>query len=73
MEDSLGNTAIRIVLQGEGRAQICRDGVMIEARWQRHTLEQVTRFVDAAGQPILLKPGKTWVQFVPLDYEPEFQ
>ena len=73
VEDSLGNTAIRIVLQGEGPVQICRDGVMIEGKWQRHDLEEFTRFVDADGQPIPLKPGKTWVQFVPLDYELEFK
>jgi len=73
VEDSLGNTAIRIVLQGEGPVQICRDGVMIEGKWERHSLEEFTRFVDADGQPIPLKPGKTWVQFVPLDYEVEFK
>ncbi len=32
VEDSLGSTAIDIVLEGEGRAQVLRDGVVIEAR-----------------------------------------
>ena len=73
VEDSLGNTAIRIVLEGEGRVQISRNGVMTEGKWQRHATEEFTRFVDMNGQPIRLKPGRTWVQMVPPDYEVRFE
>lgn len=67
VEDSLGATAIRIVLSGEGKALVCRDGVAIAGRWQRNGAE-LMRFVDAAGQPITFKPGVTWFQIVPTDF-----
>lgn len=73
VEDSLGNTAINIVLTGEGQVQICRDGVLIEGKWQRNELNEMTRFLDSAGDPIPLKPGKTWIQLVPVDYEVEIK
>ncbi|MCG2767865.1 MAG: DUF3048 domain-containing protein [Anaerolineae bacterium] len=69
VEDSLGNTAINIVLRGEGRVQICRDGVVIDGKWQRNELQEFTRFLDNDGKLIPLKPGKTWVQLVPVEYE----
>jgi len=69
VEDSLGNTAIRIVLTGEGELQVCRDGVLIEGTWARTELHEMARFLDSDGNPIPLKPGKTWIQFVPVDYE----
>ncbi|MBM3135660.1 MAG: DUF3048 domain-containing protein [Chloroflexi bacterium] len=68
VEDSLGATAIRIVLSGEGKAVVCRDGVAVTGRWQRNAPEQLMRFVDATGQPIPFKPGVTWFQIVPLDF-----
>jgi hypothetical protein len=69
VEDSLGATAIRIVLSGEGKALVCRDGIAIEGRWQRNAPAELMRFVDAAGQPIPFKPGVTWFQIVPTDFE----
>ena len=68
VEDSLGATAIRIILSGEGKAVVCRDGVAVAGRWQHDAPEQLMRFVDAAGQPIPFKPGVTWFQIVPLDF-----
>jgi len=73
VEDSLGNTAINIVLTGEGKLQVCRDGVVIDGQWQRNERKELTRFLDKDGNPIPLKPGKTWIQLVPVDYEVEIK
>ena len=31
------------------------------------------RYVDGEGRPFPLKPGNTWVQVVPLDFEIELE
>jgi hypothetical protein len=67
VEDTLGSTAIDIVILGSGRAQVCRDGVVIEGRWSQPSEGALVEFYDAAGQIIPLKPGKTWIQLVPPD------
>lgn len=69
VEDKLGNVSIAINLIGQGRLQLFRDGVMIEGTWQRDAANHLLRFHDAAGNDIPLKPGNTWVQFVPLNYQ----
>jgi len=69
VEDSLGNTAIDIVMTGSGRAQICRDGLVIEGRWVQEATSEPIQYYDDSGQAIPLRPGNTWIQLVPQDYE----
>jgi hypothetical protein len=38
---------------------------MIAARWERESLDDVTRFATRDGAEIKLAPGRTWVQLVP--------
>lgn len=68
VEDSLGSTAIDIVMSGSGRAQIFRDGAMIEGTWRQPAPQALIQYYDANGQRIPLKPGHTWIQLVPTDY-----
>jgi hypothetical protein len=69
VEDSQGTTSINIVVAGEGKVLIFRDGMVREGRWLASDPNRMPRFVDNDGQPIALKPGQTWVELVPLDYE----
>ena len=69
MEDSQGTTSINIVMLGEGKALIFRDGVAIEGRWLADDPHQMSRFLDKQGNVIPLKPGQTWIEIVPPDYE----
>jgi hypothetical protein len=69
VEDSLGSTAIDIVMTGSGRARICRDGVVIEGRWIQVAPKELIQYYDEAGKLIPLRPGKTWIQLVPTDYD----
>jgi len=74
VEDSTGPRiyySIEIQLWGESRAVVFRDGQAFEGRWVRSQRQDLIRFVDDAGHSIPLKPGNTWIQVVPLDFEIE--
>jgi hypothetical protein len=69
VEDSLGTTSIKIVLTGQGQAEIFRDGVLIQSTWKCEGPKQLTRYLDEKGNPVPLKPGNSWIELVPLDYQ----
>jgi hypothetical protein len=69
VEDSLGSTAIDIVLTGSGRAQLFRDGVAVECTWRRPDDGGLIQYYDATGALAPLKPGLTWIELVPPEYE----
>ncbi len=50
---------------GEGDAWIFSDGVLRKGRWIRPTRDVPTRYVDATGAAIRLRPGTTWVELLP--------
>ena len=58
---------IQIQLWNSGPVRIFRDGQEFGGQWQRFNRGDMLTFVDPAGAPIPLKPGKTWVELVRLD------
>lgn len=50
---------------GSGPVDVLRDGVRVTGTWSRGALGEGTRLVDAAGLPIALTPGPTWVLLQP--------
>ena len=52
---------------GEGDAWVFTDGRVRKGRWIRSDREQPAHYVDANGLPILLRPGRTWVEILPDD------
>jgi hypothetical protein len=50
------------VTVGEGDAWIFTDGKLIFGRWSRPDVNKPAVFTDAGGQPILLTPGRTWIE-----------
>jgi Protein of unknown function (DUF3048) N-terminal domain/Protein of unknown function (DUF3048) C-terminal domain len=63
---------------GEGRAQVFRNGEMVEATWrkavpvhggfpERDDLHQRTQLFGPDGQEIVFAPGKTWIEVVTLN------
>jgi len=69
VKDVNGNPTFNIISTGEGRAQIFRDGVMIEAKWVRPGVEDFVKYVYLDGSPVPLRMGQTWVEVVPLEYQ----
>jgi hypothetical protein len=68
VEDSNGATSIRIIVNGQGRAQIFRDGLVTEGLW-RTDGTQTPEFVFPNGEHIPLKRGNSWIEVIPTDYE----
>jgi hypothetical protein len=68
IEDSLGSRSIQIDLSSGGRAQLLRDGQVYEGAWSRPDAHAFFELTDTSGQPLLLKPGITWIQIVPTDF-----
>ncbi len=68
VEDSLGSRSIRLNLFGSGKAIVFRNGLAFEGVWRSESQGDTPRFYDAAGNEIPLKPGRSWISIVPLDY-----
>ena len=51
---------------GSGDAWVFTQGKVLRGKWNRTDRSQVTQFVDAAGAPVKLAPGRTWVEFAPI-------
>ena len=49
-------------LVGEGDVMVLTDGKVIKGRWKKPSAETATTYTDAAGQPIKLTPGNTWLE-----------
>ena len=72
VEDSTGPKpyySIEIQLWGQGPAKIFRDGTVYDVTWSRPHRDDMIRFLDDVGNPFPFKPGNTWIQVVPLDFE----
>ncbi len=51
---------------GEGDVWVFTDGTLRTGRWVRPDKGQPAKYVDAAGNPIPLRPGRTWVEILPV-------
>jgi hypothetical protein len=65
-EGGAGSPTAEGVTVGEGEAWVFTDGKVVRGRWVRPAKEQPAQYVDAAGKPIKLLPGKTWVALLPI-------
>ena len=69
--DAAGNPSPDVELTGSGKAYVLRDGRLIRGRWERDTLDDLTRFLMKDGTEITLAPGRTWVELIPSTVEVE--
>jgi hypothetical protein len=51
---------------GEGDVWVFTDGTLRTGKWVRPDKAQPAKYVDASGNPILLRPGRTWVEILPV-------
>jgi hypothetical protein len=70
LKDPAGNPTYDCTLGGEGRAMIFRDGKVIECTWKADA-DTPPVFVDASGNTVNLKPGKTWFEVPPTNKIPK--
>src|SRR5258706_2246677 len=53
-------------LVGSGECWILTNGMIIQGTWTKPSVEAITAYTDAAGAPIKLTPGRTWVELPPI-------
>jgi hypothetical protein len=51
---------------GSGKAWISTNGRTIQGTWKKASLTEPTQFFDAAGNPVVLTVGQTFIQVMPL-------
>ncbi len=68
--DDVGRLDMKQV--GDGKALYFRDGVVTEGSWHKASYGNVTEWYDAEGNPVLMNPGKIWVQIVPPGTEVDY-
>ena len=66
VEDTLGDTSIRIITSGQGPVTILRDGVAITGTWQAGDTT-MPEFLGGDSKPIRLHPGNSWFELVSAD------
>lgn len=70
LEEEYGNLklfGIQIQLWNSAPVKIFRDGQEFDGTWSRTERNQMLRFIDASGNLMPLKPGKTWVELQRLE------
>lgn len=61
-----GNPIPEVDAVGEGEALVMRDGRAYEARWRKPAGSTHFEWLTPEGTPLPLKPGRTWVELVPV-------
>lgn len=49
------------VVTGSGPLWVLSGGQVVEGRWEQSSPTSPTRWLDSAGDPIRLEPGRTWI------------
>lgn len=69
--DAVGRLDIETI--GTGEANVFVGGRVIEGTWKKESLMERTRWFNAVGEEVVLKPGKIWIEvatpFVEVAYE----
>jgi hypothetical protein len=65
IRDAAGNEDPFVRAYGSGEAMVFCNGVIERGHWSRPTVTSRLAFTSSAGGPMLLQPGRTWVELVP--------
>ena len=64
--DAAKSQVFTINAVGQGDAWVLSQGRIVKGHWSKPAPESVTAFTDAAGIPMSVAPGSTWVELVPV-------
>jgi hypothetical protein len=64
--DQSGTKVVESNVVGSGDAWVLSGGRVTKGHWSKPSETAPTRFTDAAGNPLKLTAGRTWVHFVPV-------
>jgi DUF3048 family protein len=64
--DASGHAVNESIVTGEGDAWVLSGGRVTKGHWSKPDAGSPTRYTDAAGNPVKLSPGRTWVHFAPV-------
>jgi hypothetical protein len=59
--DVIHNPVSVATVVGSGDAWVLAGGKVVKGKWSKPSPEAMTAFTDAAGAPVALLPGRTWV------------
>jgi hypothetical protein len=65
-KDQSGSNVVESEVVGSGDAWILSGGRITKGRWSKSSPTAVTKYTDAAGSPVKLAAGRTWVHFAPV-------
>ncbi len=69
--DSHGSVVPLPVVIGSGTVWVFRDGVMVHGTWSRPKEDSPMKLTTADGKVIALEPGRTWIELLPSDRQPQ--
>lgn len=71
LHDVLGNPSPDDVVTGKGKVWVFRNGHVIHGTWQRKDRAHRMVLRDTKGSPLLLEPGRTWIELLPRPKKPQ--
>lgn len=63
-----GELSTQIQIWAQGPAVLFRDGQRFDGSWSRWDAENMLAFTDANDNVLTFKPGQTWFEIVPIDF-----
>ena len=63
--DSAGSPSYKSASTGSGSFTLYRDGKAVDGTWSRPDAASPTSYLDASGNPVSFRTGKTWVVLAP--------
>jgi len=68
--DTAGNEDPLVIVTGGGPAWVLRDGVLQTGQWARPDWQAKLTLTGSSGAPMTLRPGRTWIELLPLPASP---
>jgi hypothetical protein len=68
--DTAGNEDPLVIVTGGGPAWVLRDGIIQTGQWSRPDFHSAMTLTASNGTPMTLRPGRTWIELLPLPNTP---